>query len=276
MAFIETPRFPDNIAIGAIGGASFSTDIVVLSSGFEKRNVNWDEARGSWDISHGIKHKAEMNTVIAFHRACKGRAHGFRFKDITDYQLTVAEGVLVRVANTADQFQIYKNYMAGSLNDARKITKPVPGKVQAFRNGSLTASTVNTANGVVTLAALSTKTITNITQGVNGVATIVGHGLATGSVIKITGVVGMTQVNNQVFTITSTGLDTLQLNVNTSAYTAYVSGGTATLYAAPTDVLTVAGEFDVPVRFDADKLPVAHIYQQYVEVNSIQLIELRL
>lgn len=276
MAFIETPRFPDNISYGAVGGASFNTDVVVLGSGFEQRNINWDVARARWDVSHGIKLKNEMSSIIAFHRAMKGRAHGFRFKDWSDYQITVANGVLTRVANTADQFQIIKNYSAGSLLDARKISKPVSGSVQAYRNGSTIASTVNTATGIVTLGALSTKTITSISQAVNGVVGCVGHGFATGSVMKITGVVGMTQVNNQAFTITSTGLDTFTLGVNTSAYTAYSSGGSAILYAATTDVLAVSCEFDVPVRFDDDRLPVAYIYKEVLQIDQIPIVELRL
>jgi uncharacterized protein (TIGR02217 family) len=274
--FIETPRFPDNIAYGAVGGAAFNTDVVVLGSGFEQRNINWNDARARWDVSHGIKIKADMANVIAFHRAMKGRAHGFRFKDWSDYQTTVTDGILTRVAGTADQYQIYKHYVAGSLTDARKITKPVAGKVQVYRNGSTYASVVDTATGIVTLGALSTKAITGITKATNGVATIVGHGLPTGSVIKITGVVGMTQVNNQVFTVTSTGVDTVQLNVNTSAYTSYSSGGSAILYAATSDVLRVVCEFDVPVRFDDDALPVGYLYRDVLEVSSIPVVELRL
>ncbi|MCI0355277.1 MAG: DUF2460 domain-containing protein, partial [Acidobacteria bacterium] len=44
------------------------------------------------------------------------------------------------------------------------------------------------------------------------------------------------------------------LGVDTTSYGAYTSGGTAAKYAQPADALTWSGEFDVPVRFDADQL----------------------
>lgn len=33
--------FPDAIARGATGGPEYSTDVVMVASGFEQRNVNW-------------------------------------------------------------------------------------------------------------------------------------------------------------------------------------------------------------------------------------------
>jgi hypothetical protein len=81
----------------------------------------------------------------------------------------------------------------------------------------------------------SAKTITGITQANPGNVTAVGHGYATGDVVKITGVVGMTQVNDLYFTITVTGVDNFTIGVDTTAYTAYSSGGSAlkTLVYAP-------------------------------------------
>jgi hypothetical protein len=81
----------------------------------------------------------------------------------------------------------------------------------------------------------ATKVITNITQANPGNVTAVGHGYTTGDVVKIASVVGMTQVNNLYFTIIVTGVDNFTIGVNTTAYTAYSSGGTSakTLVYAP-------------------------------------------
>jgi hypothetical protein len=79
-------------------------------------------------------------------------------------------------------------------------------------------------------------TITAITQANPGkVTTSAPHGLANGDVVKITSVVGMTEVNNLYFTITVVDPDEFTIGVNTTAYTAYVSGGSAfkTLVYAP-------------------------------------------
>jgi hypothetical protein len=81
----------------------------------------------------------------------------------------------------------------------------------------------------------ATKAITAITRANPGAVTAVGHGYTTADVVKIQSVVGMTQVNDLYFTITVTGVDTFTIGVDTSAYTAYSSGGTAakTLVYAP-------------------------------------------
>lgn len=80
--------------------------------------------------------------------------------------------------------------------------------------------------------------ITGATQANPGQITAVGHGFATGDEVLIDGVLGMTQLNGVTFTITSTGANTFTIGVNTSAYTAYVSGGSArrtgAVAAAPT------------------------------------------
>jgi uncharacterized protein (TIGR02217 family) len=48
------------------GGPKFSTNVIILSSGYESRNQNWALARAEYDISTGIKTKADMDAVIAF------------------------------------------------------------------------------------------------------------------------------------------------------------------------------------------------------------------
>lgn len=69
--------------------------------------------------------------------------------------------------------------------------------------------------------------ITGITSANPAVVTCSGHGLEDGDVVKITGVVGMTQVNNGVFVVTVLSSSTFELTgVNSTGYTAYASGGT--------------------------------------------------
>lgn len=71
-------------------------------------------------------------------------------------------------------------------------------------------------------------TITNITQANPGVVTTsTAHGYLIGTNVPISGVVGMTQVNGLNFLITPVSTTSFSIGVNTSAYTAYSSGGTA-------------------------------------------------
>jgi uncharacterized protein (TIGR02217 family) len=83
MSGFHEVRFPDNIAYGATGGPEFATTLVVTGAGHEQRNVNWAEARGRWDVRSGLKKQAQIDELIAFFRARRGKAYGFRFKDWT-------------------------------------------------------------------------------------------------------------------------------------------------------------------------------------------------
>lgn len=80
----------------------------------------------------------------------------------------------------------------------------------------------------------SDLTITGITQANPGVVTSASHGLSNGDHVYITGVVGMTEVNSSTvpYKVANVTTNTFELNdvdgnnINTSAYTAYSSGGT--------------------------------------------------
>jgi uncharacterized protein (TIGR02217 family) len=158
MAFIET-RFPTDIAYGSTGGPEYSTDIVITQSGHEQRNSNWSQARARYNVAHGVKTQAQLDALIAFFRARKGRADGFRFKDWTDYQ---AVGQSIGTGNgTATIFQLKKNYTSGGITQSRTITKPVTGTVAIYLNGVLQVSgyTVNTTNGQVTFSSPPANTV---------------------------------------------------------------------------------------------------------------------
>jgi hypothetical protein len=88
MTSFHEVRFPDNIAHGATGGPEFATTVVATGSGHEKRNVNWAEARSRWDVASGLKKQAQIDELIAFFRARRSKAYGFRFKDWTEYKTT--------------------------------------------------------------------------------------------------------------------------------------------------------------------------------------------
>jgi uncharacterized protein (TIGR02217 family) len=152
MAFIET-QFPSDISYGAQGGAKYSTDVVETFSGWEQRNINWSESRGEWNVSHGVKTSSQLATLIAFFRACRGKAVGFRFKDWSDY--SAANQIIGTGNGVKTAFQLVKSYTAGSITVDRTITKPVNGTVQVYKNGVLQGSgyTVDYTTGIVTFTA---------------------------------------------------------------------------------------------------------------------------
>jgi hypothetical protein len=90
----------------------------------------------------------------------------------------------------------------------------------------------------------ATKTITGITSANPAVVTSANHGLQNGTKIVISGVVGMTEVNTNTYYVQNTATNTFSLsssddptvttNVDSSAFTAYTSGGVIT----PKNVVT--------------------------------------
>lgn len=71
------------------------------------------------------------------------------------------------------------------------------------------------------------QAIEGISQANPGVVTITGHNLDDGHEVYISGVVGMTEVNDAFYTVTVLTVDTFSIGVDTTAFTAYTSDGTA-------------------------------------------------
>ncbi len=73
----------------------------------------------------------------------------------------------------------------------------------------------------------NTVVITNVTQ-TNPAVVTANNTFVVGELVTINGVVGMTQLNGNTYTITAVTPTTFTISVNSSAFTAYISGGTAT------------------------------------------------
>jgi uncharacterized protein (TIGR02217 family) len=108
------------------------------------------QARGRWDVASGLKKQAQIDELIAFFRARRGKAYGFRFKDWSDYKPT---GQLLGTGDDVlTQLQLVKHYPSGSLIEARTITKPVAGTVKVYLDGieQVSGWSVDTTTGLVT------------------------------------------------------------------------------------------------------------------------------
>lgn len=94
---------------------------------------------------------------------------------------------------------------------------------------------------------LLTTTITNITKANPAVVTHTGTIFQVGQSVTISGVVGMTQVNGNTYTIVSQNATTFTLNLDSSGFTTYTSGGIASPVVATSVVpgsisVTVGGQ----------------------------------
>ena len=154
--FVET-QFPTDIAYGATGGPVFMTDVVVTHSGHEQRNSKWAQARAKYNVASGIKTEEQWQALIAFFRARRGKAVGFRFKDWSDY--TAENQPLVSLGN--NQYQMVKRYASESVVYERDIIKPVDGSVKLYEDSILQTSgwSIDTATGIITTSLSGTLTV---------------------------------------------------------------------------------------------------------------------
>lgn len=73
----------------------------------------------------------------------------------------------------------------------------------------------------------TSRNISGVTRANPAVVTSTNHGYTTGQTVYISGVSGMTQLNNRVYTVTYVTANTFRLDgVNSSSYSSYSSGGT--------------------------------------------------
>lgn len=146
--FVNT-RLPEEIEKGAKGGPGFLTTVMPLQSGKEKRNQEWSLQRLKWDISYGIQTKDDYEEVLAFFYVCAGRAHGFRFKDWSDFEIGRAAPQLVFTGDgVATTFQATRLYSVGGGTStfSRKITRLVQNSTPAlalYDNGVAMTEGVN-------------------------------------------------------------------------------------------------------------------------------------
>ena len=108
------------------------------------------------------------------------------------------------------------------------------------------------------------KTISGITAANPAVVTATSHGYENGDEVLISGVSGMTEVNSKRFLVADKTTNTFELqdkdgvDINSSAFTAYSSGGVANKVFELTTPYTTAQLFDIKFAQSADVMYITH------------------
>ena len=84
---IDEAVFPTDISYGSSGGPEFSTEVVVLGDGSERRNQRWEQPRSRWNVAYGVKAAEQLDALMTFFWARQGRARGFLFFDHRDHSV---------------------------------------------------------------------------------------------------------------------------------------------------------------------------------------------
>lgn len=273
--FIETPRFPECISLGAMSKPRYKTNSVPVSSGYKSRNIEWAQGLHSFDFSHNAMTQAEHDLLLAFFHAIQGMGHQFRVKDPGDYATTTANGVLLNVTGTNSvigaggngygygSLLAGKRYVAGALTTYRWLQKLVANTVTVYRNGvAVTVGagagqiSIDVNTGRINFVADQTRSITTHTPSTLHQltpASAFSPDFITGDRIYISGVTGSaaSTLNGMSHSVNTVAASIIYLNTNTTGLTA--TGGTASRFVQASETLTLVCEFDVPCMFSADE-----------------------
>ncbi len=131
-------RFPIGLGREASVEPAFSTAIVTTAGGAEQRNADWADARLAFDAGPGLRGEEDLHLLLAFFRARRGAAIGFRLEDPFDHSsngMTSEPGAADQGLGAGDgvrtEFPLVKAYGA----QVRRITRPVAGTVRVSVGG---------------------------------------------------------------------------------------------------------------------------------------------
>ncbi|MEM7667063.1 MAG: DUF2460 domain-containing protein [Pseudomonadota bacterium] len=155
----EMEPFDDVLYPFALGRSTavapeFSTSVTVTASGHEQRNSLWSDARIHFDVGPGIRSETELSELIAFFRARRGAARGFRISDPFDHSSNAMTGTptafdqMLAIGDglTAD-FQLTKSYGSGGEPQKRPITRPRADSILVSVGGTPTTEWTLTDQG---------------------------------------------------------------------------------------------------------------------------------
>lgn len=284
--FLEE-RLPVDVRMGASYADDYEVEITVTSAGEEHRRLVHPYPTRTFNLAYTLEVADLWDRVLAlYHRAYKTYA-GFRVKCMDDFTTasdhtgTPAADDQTLTRLSAGVYQLRKEYGAGGTPISiglpeRTLYKPVTGTTK-IAVGALTYTTgftVDTTTGQVTFAADKTKNITGISKAASAVIGFGAvHTLLVGESVYISGVVGMTEINGQRGVITAIGANDITVNINSTAYTTWTSGGTVHSQPQAAETITGGCEFDLPCRFNS-RIDVSHAGYAIREAGGIEIKEL--
>lgn len=154
---IDNVRLPIDVERGAKGGPVFNTTLNMADGGSVTVNQNWEYPLYRGNIGYGIQSKQNLEEVIAFFWARRGRYRGFLFRDWSDYEFNSTLGT-GDGANT--DFQVVRVYADDVSPFTRPLKYPIESTMSVYVNGVLSPDTRWSilSTGVVRFAGLYTPT----------------------------------------------------------------------------------------------------------------------
>lgn len=290
MAEFLEERLPVDVRMGAMYGDGFDVEITQTVAGHEYRYLKHPYPRRESTIQYTLTTSELWDRVVALYYRAYGMYAGFRVRNMDDFSTNAhtaaptafdAPAALV----SAGVYQLQKQYGQGGTPlsiglPVRTIFKPVAGTVRVgCQSVAFPAAqwSVDTTTGRVTFAANKSAAVTSITKGATTrLAFAAPHTYVVGESVHVSGVAGMTAINNQRALITginNTGTYWIDVAINSSGYSGTPSGGVVNTRPQTGETVTAGCEFDLPCRFNS-RIDITHTSFNVRESGTIDLIEL--
>jgi uncharacterized protein (TIGR02217 family) len=280
------------------GGPGYKTNLGALDSGREQTDEDWPNQRAQYEVTYTLRSAAQLKTLLTFLYVRRGSGYGFRLKDWLDYK--VANSPFGGTGPTFEgNFGLAVNTTIASVqrrfNKATLITDALNSNVSKGQplviadcpdtsfNGSLKVLKQVNAN---TFTFASAGTDTGVIEG----GSLTGNPYQLGKVYQDDGGGRMRKISKPCSgLVTDASGHTPPVpvifvdgapQVVTTDYAIDVTTGLVTFTAGDGagpphgSELTWVGEFDVPVRFDADYLEFEIRSFNDVSWPSVKMIEL--
>ncbi|UYB51145.1 DUF2460 domain-containing protein [Xanthomonas sp. AM6] len=148
MAYLDA-YLPPCPGYGFEGGPNFSTRIVEMANGRERRNADWSIARHSYTAPFLNISKEAYRELKRMHMVCRGKLHCFRFKDYLDFQ--AANEIFAIGDGVQTKFQLAKFSTIDGISYERPVYAIVAATITD--NGAPVSPVVDMERGTVTFAA---------------------------------------------------------------------------------------------------------------------------
>lgn len=281
--FLEE-RLTHSVRYGSSWGDEFSVEIAQTSGGAEYRRLIHPLPKRYFNIAYVMDTDSFGAQVLDLYQRAYGMYAGFRVRAEDDYKTNdgavTAFDQELEVISAGATYQLCKRYGAGTPlsigRPVRPIYKPVSGTVLVAID-TLAQPTamwsVDATTGIVTFAANKTRSITGVNKSSQAIVTVGTHTFTTNDTVYISGVAGMTQINDQRYSIVSTGATTITLDVDSTLFTTYTSGGTVNTRPQTGETVYGGCEFDIPCRFNS-RLQIEYTSKGARSASDIELVEL--
>lgn len=289
MADFLEERLLETVRFGSDWADEYAVDSSRTSGGSEYPRLIQPFPTRDFVLSWLVK-RSDLSAYLLdlYHRA-HGTYAAFRVRCFDEWSSNGAAGVptafdQVLTPLSAGVYEMRKYYGTSGTAGAsgyphRKIKKPVAGTVR-FAIGSVELAlgaltwAVDTTTGIITLPADGTAAITGISKAATARISLgaLSGAINAGQSVYVSGVSGMTQINNLRALVIYVGTGYIDVAVNSTGFSTWTSGGVVHTRPQAGEQVTCGFEFDFPAAF-IDPLRIGQDYPNHRTIESARLRE---